>query len=227
MNLGQIRSKTLDFMRELASPVGVTTQEIDRYINDAYVEMAEVTQAVVEEITLTVQAGEHFVPLPQNSLAPLTLIDAATDRPIKPVHWTWVDKRDRRWIRISRQRPRVYSAFGLKEIFLYPAYLADATMTLNHSVVPVEGFATSILENDSDIPNLPEQHHMALAFYAEYRALLKDADGPRLGRAMRQHGYYKNTLDGVGIWSVERHETLRTAVYGVSKHAPSSIAEFG
>ena len=227
MNLGQIRAKTLDFLREQSSPVGVTTQEIDRYINDGYVEIAETTQAVVEEIQIGIGAGEHFFTLPANSLAPLTFVDDTTGYPIRPVHWTFIDKRDFRWIRIARQRPRLYAAFGLKEIFFYPAYLADATLTMNHSVVPMDLFVTSTLRADADVPNLPEQHHMALSHYANYRVLLKDADGPRLGRAMRQRGYYQNTLDGVSVWSVERHETLKTAVYGVSKHSPSTISEYG
>jgi hypothetical protein len=227
MDLGTIRQKTLDFLREQSTPVGVTSAEINRYINDGYVEIAETTQAVVEEIQLTVGGGEHFLALPGNSLAPLTFVDDTSGYPIRPVHWTWIDRRDFRWIRISRQRPRLYAAFGLKEIFFYPAYNSTSTVTMNHAVVPQSGFTTDLLVNNTDIPELPEQHHMALSFYANYRALLKDADGPKLGRAMRQRKYYQNTLDGVGIWSVERHETLKTAVYGVSKHSPSTIAEFG
>jgi hypothetical protein len=222
MNLSEMRQRVLEHLREsTTSPVGVTNDEVNRYINDGYSEAAEITQAVVEELDLSVPARQNFVTLPDNSLAPLTFVDKATGFPIHQIHWTWLDDRDRRWIRRPRQRPSLIAAFGLHEFILYPHYTAAGTITMLHAIVPVD------LASDTDVPLLPEQHHMGLVHYAIFRALVKNADGPRLGRALRQKQYYDQTVDGLGVWSVDRHETLHTAVYGVFKQAPSSIVEWG
>ena len=222
MNLGQIRNRVLDFLREQSSPTGITAAELNRYINDGYRDMSERTLSVVEETTISVPGETPFVTFPTNSLAPLTFVDQTSDMPILPVHWTWIDRRDKLFVRKTRSRPSLIAAFGLYEALIYPAYTSGGgTIVLTHAIMPTE------LSSDTDTPSLPEQHHMGLVYYASHRVLLKDADGPRLGRALRQKKYYEETVDGLEVWGLSRHENLRTNVYSNNLPTASTIGEFG
>jgi hypothetical protein len=203
--------------------VGVTEAEVDRYVNDGYRDIAERTQAVVSTNTLTVEADSPYYTLPSNSLAPLTILDTASGYPIRPKHWTWIDKRDHLWVRKTRSRPSVFAAWDLHEVIFYPAYAAQSSITLVHAVIP----DVTALSADSDVPDLPEQHHMSLVHFALWRSLSKDADGPQLGRAMRQRRDYDNVLGGIEVWALDRHQGIRTATYGEPKYTPTTLSEFG
>jgi len=217
MDLQTIRSLVYSHLKETDPPVGVTEAEVNRYVNDGYRDLAEKTLFAVEEIDLTVNAYENFIELPSNSLAPLTFTDKATGRPIDLVHWEWIDKRDRFWVRKGRSRPSVVAAFGLSELVIWPHYLTQSQITMNHSIVPDE------LVNDTDEPEFPEQHHMALVYYATYCALRKDADGEQLGRSMKQHKRYLFSRDGLEVWTLDRHANIRMAIYGNVLRTPGGI----
>jgi len=218
LNRGEIRNRVLWSLREEAAPLRrFSDAELNLYIDDAYVDIAEKTGVVVETVNIAVGAGQHFVPLPANTLFPLAVKDLAADWPIDPTTWHWIDSVDRLWIRRTRARPWVYASWGLTHILLYPAYNVAGTINMMQAIVPVA------FGQDSEEPDIPEEYHQALVHYAHHRALLKDADGPRLGRALRQLGYYREMLEDVRDYSNDRHEGIRTAVYGNRLRTPARL----
>lgn len=208
MNRGEIRSAVISHLRENATtPVRWTSAEIDRYIDDGYREMAEITGAVVRTDTLTIRAESHFYTLPTDCLYPISIQDAGQDEPIDPVHWLWIDGEDEIWIRTLRQRPEVYAAWGLDEIIFWPAYNADGTVRMTQAIIP------GPLASDSATPDLPQEYHGGLVEYAIFRCLLKDADGQQLGRAQRHRAYYMEFLGGLDFWTGRRHPNIRRDMF--------------
>ena len=220
MNRGQIRTRVLQSLREDAAPLRrFSDAELNLYIDDAYVDIAERTGVVVRTENIPVAQGQHFVALPSDCLFPLAVKDNAQDWPIDPTTWLWIDSVDKKWIRRSRSRPWAYSSWGLTHILLYPAYNVPGTINMMMAVIP----DSPALPVDSAIPDIPEEYHQALVHYAHSQALMKDADGPRLGRALRQLKYYTEMLGGVEEYANDRHEGIRTKVYGTRLRSPARL----
>jgi hypothetical protein len=208
MNRGQIRERVITDINESSPPVSVLTEELNEYIDDAYQEVARVTGAVVTDVTLDCGAGNPYVKLPDNMLRPLAIIDVGNGRPIDLKHWTFVDKVDAQFIRRSRTSPWFACAWGFKELLLYPSYSAAGQITITGTIIP------AAMTSDSDVPDIPEQYHRGLAYYAAHHALIKDADGPRFGRALRKLRDYRDALGEIDLWADSRHENIHMAVYG-------------
>jgi hypothetical protein len=220
MNRGQIRQRVLVSLREDSSPLRrFSDNELNLYIDDGYVDIAERTGVVVRTTTIDVPQGEHFVPLPSDCLYPLAVKDDTSEFPIDPATVDWVDSVDSTWIRRVRSRPWVYAAWGLKEIMLYPAYNVPGTINIQMAVIP----DSPSLPADSSVPDMPDEYHQALVHYGHAQALLKDADGPRLGRASRQMGYYAEMIGEVETYANSRHEGIKTAVYGTRLRTPARL----
>lgn len=201
MNRGEIRAAIQQRIDD-TSGVRATVDEINRYIDDGYVDLAERTQAVVRRETLSCPAGEHFIPLSADCLSPLLLRDVTSGLPIDFVDWPLIDRKDSLFIRKVATRPYCAATWGVAELLIYPAYETAGSMEIMQSIVPAP-------LGESDSPALPEQHHQALVYYGHYRVLLKDAHGDlagrRLGRAKRQHGYYLAAAGLLATWTMERH----------------------
>ena len=208
MNRGQIRSAVADALRN-TSYVRWTSAEIDLYIDDGYREIANRTGCVVATSNLTCEAGEHFVDLPDATLYPIAFRDITTGLPVGMCHWTLIDTDDNFFMRKERNRTERVAAWGLKKLLLSQAYSVQSSLEMMAAVSPVTGLAS-----DGTEPDLPQQHHQALVDYAHYRALIKDADGPRLGRALRQYGYYLEKVEALTEWAEARHEGIAQAMYG-------------
>ena len=221
MNRGEIRSRIIEALREEETPVEVSTDELNEYIDDGYEEVAELTGAVVTDTVVSCPAKEHFIPLPANCLYPLAIIDTSSSRPIDLKHWTFIDRRDRVWIRSFRQRPYYAAAWSLTHLLVYPAYENAGSLTLTHAVIP------GPLANDASVPDIPEQYHRGLQHYGHHRVLLKDADERRFGRSLRQRRYYLESLSDLSDWSGKRHEGIRQAIYGTKLRDGENFWETG
>jgi len=208
MNRGEIRTSIIESLREEAEPVGVTTSELNEYIDDGYEEMAEYTGAVVRDAVVSCPPNEHFIALPSDCLYPIAVRDTATGYPIDLKHWTWIDRVNNHWIRISRTRPWYVAAWGLTHLLLFPAYDVAGSITITQAVTP------GVLASDGAVPDLPPQHHRGLVHYGHHRSLLKDADLDRFKRSQRQQRYFMESLGDLDDWSGKRHEGIRFAVYG-------------
>jgi len=220
VNRGEIRTRVLQSLREDSSPLRrFSDDEVDLYIDDGYIDIAERTGVVVRTQVIDVPASQHFVPFPSDCMYPLAVKDAAAEWPIDPTTTDWIDRVDSLWIRRIRSRPWVYAAWGLKEFLIYPAYSVAGQISMTMAVIP----ETPALSSDSSVPDLPEEYHQALVYYAYGQALLKDADGPRLGRAARQIKHYEEMLGDVEDYANERHEGIRTAVYGSPQRTPARL----
>lgn len=202
MNRGEIRAAIQQRIDD-TSGVRATVAELDRYIDDGYVDLAERTGAVVRTETLSCPAGEHFIPLSADCLNPLLMLDVASGLPIDFVDWPLIDKKDTLFIRKVAGRPYCAATWGMAELLIYPAYETAGSMEIMQSIVP------GALGSDGASPALPEQHHQALVYYGHYRVLLKDAHGDlagqRLGRAKRQYGYYLAAAGLLADWTMDRH----------------------
>lgn len=211
-------------MREADTPVRWSVAELNRYIDDGYIDMSERTGAVVATRTINCPAQAHFIALDSDCLYPIAAKDVASDLPIDPVHWSFLDSVDDVWVRLAGPRPDFYAMFGLREFIIYPAYETAGTIEMILSVVPT-GLAT-----DSAEPDLPEEYHYGLVHYVHGRALAKDAHGddagPRFGRARRQLGFYQEALNGLGLWTFDRHKHIAKAVYGEHYRMPT-VDSFG
>ena len=205
MTRGEIRAA---IQQRIEDPSGVraTVPELNEYIDDGYLDLAERTAAVVRTETLSCPAGEHYIPLAADCLTPLLLRDLASGLPIDFVNWPLIDKKDDIFIRKVGPRPTVAATWGLAELLLYPAYEAAGTMEIMQAIVPAP-------LGESDSPALPAQHHQALIHYGHYRVLLKDAHGDlagrRLGRAQRQFKYYLAFAGLLQEWTMDRHGEMR------------------
>lgn len=220
MNRGEIRTRVLQLLHEDTSPLRrFPDDEVDLYIDDGYIDIAERTGVVVRTETLDVPAMQHYVRFPDDCMYPLAVKDAAAEWPIDPTTWLWIDRVDRHWIRRHRSRPWVYAAWGLQEFIIYPAYNVPGQIHMTMAVIP----ETPALSSDSSVPDLPEEYHQALVYYAYGQALLKDADGPRLGRASKQLKYYEEMLGEVEDYANDRHEGIRTSVYGSPHRTPARL----
>lgn len=206
MTRAEIRAAVLAGLRESAAPVRWTIDEVNRYIDDAYQEVAESSGAVVRTDTLVLAASNNFLALPTDCLFPIAARDVSTGLPIDPVSWVFIDQEDWSWIRRESTRPDVFAGWGLHEILFYPKTKANRDIALTMSVLPGP-------LGDDDEPDFPPDHHHALVHYAWGKALAKQADGPKLGRAMRQFGYYQEALGGLEQWSNDRHAGIATDIY--------------
>ncbi len=219
MTRGELRTRIIESLREADDPVGVTTAELNEYIDDGYEEMAELTGAVVRDAVVACPLGEHIVALPADCLYPIAIRDTATGYPIDLKHWTFIGKLNNTWIRVSRIRPWYAAAWSLTHLLLFPAYDIAGSITITQASVP------DPLANDGAIPDLPPQHHRGLVHYGHHRALLKDADGPRFGRSLRQRRYYFESMGDLDDWSTKRHEGIRTAIYGTKLRDGERMSE--
>jgi hypothetical protein len=218
MQRQEIRDAVLVSLREAPTPVRWSNTELNQYIQDGYVEMAERTGAVVATRTISCPPNAHFIQLPSDTLYPIACKDVGTGLPVDPVHWSFLDSVDDVWIRLSSTRPDMYAMFGLREIILYPAFQTTSDLELILAIVPAE-------LGDPDEPDLPEEYHYGLVHYAHARSLLKDAHGDeagiRLGRAKRQIRLYKEAMSGLGTWSFDRQKHITKAIYGERFRMPT------
>lgn len=218
MNRGEMRTRLLAALGETGAYLSrFADEELNLYLDDAYMDIAEKTGVVTRTVVLDVPADQHFVTLPDDCLYPLAVRDENDSSPIDPTTWVWIDGIDRLWIRRSRSRPWVFSSWGMKEILIYPAYNVAGQINMQMAVIPQP------FTSDADVPDIPEDYHQALVYYANYQALIKDADGPRLGRALRQLQYYMEMVSDVGDYANSRHEGIRTSIYGNSLRNPARM----
>jgi hypothetical protein len=207
MNRGQIRSAVAEALRSTGF-VRWTSVELDEYIDDGYRMIANRTGCVAATTTLTTTPNNHYIDLPRETLYPIAFRDLGTGLPIDPVHWSFID-RNPFWARKTSTRAEIVAAWGLKRLLLDAAYTVVASIEMMHTVSPITG-----LGSDGAVPSFPQQFHVALVDYAHFRALLKDADQMRLGRALRQYGYCEDKITDLEEWAINRNEGVAQAMYG-------------
>ena len=220
MNRQEIRLAVQDRIRD---PQGIrtTADEINRYIDDGYGDLAARSGAIVRTATINCPAAEHFVPVPQDCLYPIVLRDLGAGQPVDFVDWPFIDKRDAQWIRRTASYPKVAAMWGLAEMILFEAYSGPGQLEMIYAAIPAD-------LTDSDSPELPLQHHQALIHYCHARVLLKDAHADiairRLGAAKAQFKEYNLLAGAVQAWAMDRHGTMQLAIYGDSLRKPQITA---
>jgi len=222
---GEIRAAIISTLREAATPVRWTLDELDQYLDDGYRDMAERTAAVVRTFSMFLQPGQNYADFPSftdgsgtfDVLHPLAVKDASTDLPLDPVHWSFIDSQDRIWTRTSESRPRFYAFWDWQTLLVYPHYGAIGQLLIIAAMMP-RGFV-----DDNSVPEVPEQYHDALIHYGAWRCLLKGAKGARYGRSAVQLRNYSERLIGLGDWTQERHEGIFTAIYGQKLRVPADV----
>ena len=160
MNRGQIRDKVLTHLREDPdAPVRWTLSEVNRYLDDGYREMAELTGAETRTDIITVQANNNFYTLDSDVLYPIAIQDILREKPMDPVHWTFIDEIDGIWIRTRRTTADLYAAWGGAELLIYPAPPENRDLTLYSAIIPAG------LPADASEPSFPAQYHVGLVEY--------------------------------------------------------------
>lgn len=209
MTRGEIRSAVAEALRQ-TNLVRWTSAEVDQYIDDGYTEIANDTGCLVKTVQWQVYEEQHIVRLPDDCLKPLAFRDMATGLPIDMSSWMFIDRQDGFWRRKTSTRPWLVAPWGLKDMLLYPAYSTPQNgIEIMYSFSPTTGLAS-----DSSVPDFPDEFHVALVDYAHHRCLLKDADGPRLGRSLRQLGYNGEKIEQLRAWSDNRHANITKQCYG-------------
>ena len=214
MNRGEIRTQVLDALRD-GGAVRWTSDEIDRYIDDGYRKICNTTGCLLATSNLPCAASEHFITLPDDCLYPIAMRDVATGIPVDQVHWRFIDAEDYLWIQKTSTYPVYAAMWGLKKLIIHPAYAAAGSMELIYAQTP------AAITSDATEPDFPVQFHSALFYYAYSRALAKDADGPRLGRALRQMRYYEEQVAGITQWMETKNEGVLQSVTGEVFRVPA------
>lgn len=220
MTRGEIRARIITALHEASpSPVRWTADEINRFIDDGYQEMARETGAISETVTLAVQAQTPYLDLPANCLYPIMWRDLTSGLPIDQVSLDWIESEDQHWMRRAASRPDYVAPFDLRTAILFPTYNVASNLELTQAIIP------AAITSDATEPLLPANYHRGLVFYGHYRALLKDAKGLRLGRALRQLGFYREVRSGLGDWAGGRHAELLKAISGTPLRTPTHSFE--
>lgn len=209
MNRGEIRQAVISALNEQDGSAQWPVPEIDRYIDDWYREMAEMTDSVVTTVSIVCPAKAFFIDLPANVLSPFAARDLASGLPIDPVHWTYIDQKlDKTWRRSPGQtRPDCFAAWGLHKILLFPPYASGGT-------IQVDACAIESLASDGVSPAIPLQHHDGGVEYVIAQCLEKNADEQRMGRARRRMGEFGKSIEALKEWGVSRNAGIAAANYG-------------
>lgn len=223
MNRQELRLAVQERIRD-TDGIRTTADEVNRYLDDGYADIAERTGAVVRTATINVPAGEHFALVPDNCLYPIVMREAAEGLPVDFVDWPFIDKHDKHFIRRVSSFPRIAAMWGLREMLIYEAFASAGQLELMYAAIPDA-------MTDVDEPELAEQHHQALIHYCHMRVLLKEAHddmaAKRVGRAKAQRKQYLALSGAIEKWSMDRHGTMRLAIYGeaLRKHDLTSFPE--
>lgn len=198
MDRATIRQRVVKALRDDDSNIGWTVDELNRYIEDGYKELAALTKAIVDTRDIYVGPDEHFLTLPDDCVQVFETKDKDTEYPIDQVHWDFIDSRDWVWIRNSASRPWLIAPWALHEAIIYPAYAAGGTVTMTMAILP--GALA-----DVDEPDIPDEYHRSLIFYATWRAVMRGVTSQeRMERAMYHFRRYSQSLGGLDEWTDKR-----------------------
>jgi hypothetical protein len=88
-------------------------------------------------------------------------IESSAGKPLRPAKLSELDALDAQW-QSSPGTPSRYAALGFDFLAIYQQPAAEDTLTITYSQAPVP------LVNQTDLPQIPEASHFALANYATY-----------------------------------------------------------
>lgn len=156
MTLGEILARVRRKLMEETSGFW-SDEELIAEINDGYMDLVTDAKLLADPYTITTVPGQVFYDLPPDFVALRSVIYDGADLPQMP------------YLERSQEEgpPRSFQLIGNK-LRIYPVPDDAYELTILYYYRPAP------LQNDFDVPEIPEEHHRLLVLYAVAQALLKD-----------------------------------------------------
>lgn len=171
LTLQQLRSRTLDFLRETASDSHFTTDQLNGYLNDAQEYVALVTSPPEDLVTVAVETNKGSYLLPSdnilitsafygdstisNNVRPLTIISKINAKHMFP---SWLDETTQ-----TTGEPTHLWYLDNSSIFVYPRPNSEQT---GKRILMYYGFSPTLMTADGDVPSVRNNYHSLLPKYA-------------------------------------------------------------
>ena len=171
MNLAAIRGMVLQRLDE--DPTGQisgtwTDAEVDAAINEGQMLMVLITLCLEATFAFQLAAAtwnyNPFAQLP-DWIAPLRCRMGGLK--VRAARMADLDALDTAWRAKTRDAASRYGTLGWSLIYFYPQLKASGSVDLTYARSPV------VMVADTDVPEVPEQHHNALADYGVYHCRQK------------------------------------------------------
>lgn len=215
MTKGESRARVVRELREEATPVYWTGDEIDAYY-DAGLDSLLETGAIVERTVIGVTPGQRFVDLPGHAIQALAAREIGTPtspRPIRFEHWKTIDQFDAYFERTESFAPDLGASFGLGTLVFWPGFAEAGVLEIMFSAVYANPLAAG------DTPNIPVEYHEGLVDYQLARCLVKDCvSGDQLGRAQRHMKAFNEIKGGLRHYAEKRHISINRSIYGPPRY---------
>jgi len=172
VNLGELIANFRVDERDTAAPYNWPDEDLTRWFNEAVEEAAIRKSLIMEELTLTLTAGDTGVTIPAR------VVEVRTARIVEAGVTYWLDPTDRyEQDRLNRdwrdliERPTAF-IHDDSSITLNRIVAASGELKLECYRVPVDPMA-----DDSDEPDISAVHHRRLDGWVRYRAyMVPDSD---------------------------------------------------
>ena len=168
--------------------------EVTAALNEAQRFFCLLTLALENTVTFTLDAGAgvfyHMRPVYPDWLLPLRVTLLSGTR-VRPTRIADLDLYDSAWQTTTGTAPLRYAALGFDFLILYPQLSAEGAVNITYARAPVA------LASDTDIPEIPEQHHPDLVDYAICRLRMKEG-GQEFAKTLP---YFNRFLDGAQEYS--------------------------
>ena len=172
MNLGELIANFRVDERDTAAPYNWPDEDLTRWFNEAVEEAAIRKSLIMEELTLTLTAGDTGVTIPAR------VVEVRTARIVEGGRTYWLDPTDRyEQDRLNRdwrdiiERPTAF-IHDDSSITLNRIVAASGELKLECYRVPVNPMA-----DDNDEPEISAAHHRRLDGWVRYRAyMVPDSD---------------------------------------------------
>jgi hypothetical protein len=166
MTFAIIRSLVLQRLDENTSaPESWTLAEVNAAINEAQMFLVLLTLCLENKVTFNLAANTVFYdPFAQVSdwIVPLRVRSANVK--VRPAKMAELDALSSTWRTETAPAVKRYGTRGFALLYTYPVPSGSGqTLELTYAQSP------AVMVNDGDVPQIPEQHHPALADYGIYR----------------------------------------------------------
>ena len=172
MNLGELIANFRVDERDTAAPYNWPDEDLTRWFNEAVEEAAIRKSLIMEELTLTLTAGDTGVTIPARVVEVRTarIVEAGVTYWLDPTDRYEQDRLNRDWRDII-ERPTAF-IHDDSSITLNRIVAASGELKLECYRVPVNPMA-----DDSDEPEISAVHHRRLDGWVRYRAyMVPDSD---------------------------------------------------
>ena len=149
-----------------------SNDELVRFINEAYRETAKRTLTIMDVVEIEVNNTDYLYDLPSNLLSIRRAKLNLGRFTLMEVSWKDVDALDSTWESRTGEPTDYMTDWIRGSLRLHPKPVTADTLTLNIYRYPTDLLTLDRWEQDT--PELPEEYHYPLIYWAAHLAYLKD-----------------------------------------------------